>query len=563
MIEIFRKMNVLYRVYERLCLSLAKHPSLLGHPKIALRLSRWVRAYVFGPGEVWRLDDAPEEVVALRKSAIKRLSDESLEKSPQSQRRTRELSASVSDLEFVNRYRVPFPFQNDELSLLGVGNIVDRTEGVKVRDLDGNWSFDLGGSYGVNLFGHDFYKHCIDRGVEEARSVGLLLGPYHPKMEEVVAGLKRISRLDEVSFHMSGTEAVMQAVRLARFHTRRKNIVRFCGAYHGWWDGVQVGPGNPLSARDVFTLKEMSDDTLKVLRMRDDIACVLVNPLQALTPNRGPANDSTLMLGREATYFNKESYRKWLESLRRVCSEKGIALIFDEVFLGFRLAKGGVQEYFGVSADLVTYGKTLGGGLPVGVLCGKHRWMKRFVDNRPADMCFARGTFNSHPYVVATMSEFLRFLETPAAQSTWDNIDERWNHRARRLNSRLSEAGVPMRVSNMTSVFVTHFTEEGRYHWLWQYYLRHEGLFLSWTGSARFIFSHDYSEADFDEVCLRIVRSARRMAEDGWLYPMSRESRARSRRSLALDMLTAMVGWRHQGRKSAPENASDNQPLTA
>ena len=88
-------------------------------------------------------------------------------------------------------------------------------------------------------------------------------------------------------------------------------------------------------------------------------------------------------------------------------------LIFDEVFVGFRLAPGGAQEYFGVQADIVTYGKTLGGGLPIGVVCGRKDLMKRFRDDRPADICFARGTFNSHPYVMGAMHEFLEHIDMP------------------------------------------------------------------------------------------------------------------------------------------------------
>ena len=116
----------------------------------------------------------------------------------------------------------------------------------------------------------------------------------------------------------------------------------------------------------------------------------------------------------------------------RVCTERNIVLIFDEVFVGFRLAKGGAQDYFGVRADLVTYGKTLGGGLPIGVVCGRHELMKRFRDDRPADICFARGTFNSHPYVMAAMNEFLRYLKTPEADATYRDLDATWNGRAQR-----------------------------------------------------------------------------------------------------------------------------------
>ena len=108
-----------------------------------------------------------------------------------------------------------------------------------------------------------------------------------------------------------------------------------------------------------------------MLRTRRDIACVLVNPLQALHPNAGAPADSSLVDSSRRAHFDKDAYADWLRQLRAVCTERNIVLIFDEVFVGFRLAVGGAQEYFGVRADLVTYGKTLGGGLPIGVVCGR------------------------------------------------------------------------------------------------------------------------------------------------------------------------------------------------
>ncbi len=270
--------------------------------------------------------------------------------------------------------------------------------------------------------------------MKRVRDLGPVLGLYHPVIADNVKRLKEISGLDEVSFHMSGTEAVMQAVRLARYHTRRSHLVRFCGAYHGWWGDVQPGIGNPVPAHETYTLKEMSEDTLRVLRTRRDIACVLVNPLQALHPNASAPADSSLVDSARSAHFDKEAYADWLEQLRAVCSERNIVLIFDEVFVGFRLARGGAQEYFGVKADLVTYGKTLGGGLPVGVVCGRKDLMKRFRDDRPADICFARGTFNSHPYVMGAMQQFLRHLATPQARDIYRDLDRVWNERAQRLN---------------------------------------------------------------------------------------------------------------------------------
>jgi glutamate-1-semialdehyde 2,1-aminomutase len=132
-----------------------------------------------------------------------------------------------------------------------------------------------------------------------------------------VKRLRAISGLDEVSFHMSGTEAVMQAVRLARYHTGRTHLVRFAGAYHGWWGDVQPGPGNPARVRETYTLEECSERTLKVLRTRRDIACVLVNPLQALHPNANAPGDSTLVDSSRRAGFDRGAYSAWLRELRR------------------------------------------------------------------------------------------------------------------------------------------------------------------------------------------------------------------------------------------------------
>ena len=191
-----------------------------------------------------------------------------------------------------------------------------------------------------------------------------------------------------------------------------------------------------------------------MLRTRRDIACVLVNPLQALHPNASAPADSALVDSGRTAHFDRAAYTEWLKRLRAVCTERNIVLIFDEVFVGFRLAAGGAQEYFGVRADLVTYGKTLGGGLPIGVVCGRKDLMRRFRDDRPADICFARGTFNSHPYVMAAMNEFLRrFEDAGDAASSIAIWIELWDERARRLNQPPARGGIPVQVANISSIW--------------------------------------------------------------------------------------------------------------
>jgi glutamate-1-semialdehyde 2,1-aminomutase len=456
---------------------------------------------------------------------------------------TREVEGEISDLQFTDRYRVPFQFRGLVRRHLRAGSFVASAAGVQLTDLDGNDLYDLGGSYGVNLFGYDFYKECIERGAARVHPLGPVLGAYHPVVADNVARLRRISGLDEVSFHMSGTEAVMQAVRLARYHTRRSHVVRFCGAYHGWWGDVQPGVGNPVPADRTYTLKDMDDRALRVLARRKDIACVLVNPLQALHPNASAPGDSTLVDSSRQAHFDREAYATWLRRLRDVCAEGGIPLVFDEVFVGFRLAPGGAQEYFGVRADMVTYGKTLGGGLPVGVLCGKAALMKRFQEDRPADICFARGTFNSHPYVMGAMNEFLLRLErSPEVHRLYDNLDELWNGRAARLNRRLSGLGLPMQVRNLSTIWTVCYTRPSRYNWMLQFYLRAQGLALSWVGTGRFIFSLNYTEADFEAVADRIVAGAQAMEMDGWWWHGSGLTNLAIKRRITREMLRARLG---------------------
>jgi glutamate-1-semialdehyde 2,1-aminomutase len=545
---------ILRKAQIRLQLSRAKHRSLAGHSKWSRRFARLVPFYEYSEAEFFNADDAPAEVAAKRRAGFMRLASLFAQRFPKSAAWTTNIATGVSDMQFTSRYRVPFQFSSLVRKHFKLGSVLESSQGPFVTDLDGNQLYDVTGSYGVNVFGYDFYKECMARGAERVKDLGPVLGSLHPVVGYNVERLKQISGLDEVSFHMSGTEAVMQAVRLARYHTRRKNLVRFCGAYHGWWGDVQPGVGNPQTAHDTYTLKDMDEAALKVLRTRRDIACVLVNPLQALHPNKNAPGDSALIDSGRSAGFDRAAYTEWLKKLRAVCTERNIVLIFDEVFLGFRLAPGGAQEYFGVRADMVTYGKTLGGGFPVGVVCGKHELMQRFREDRPADICFARGTFNSHPYVMGAMYEFLQRLATPEIQAKYVGQDERWNGRARSLNERLKAAGLPVQVSNLQSIWTISYLQPSRYNWMFQYYLRAEGLALSWVGTGRLIFTMDYSDEDFEAVAARVLAAAGKMTTDGWWWRASRLTNEAIRRRVLREMLRARRGGRaaHATGRSAP-----------
>ena len=532
----------------RLELSRAKHRSLGGHTRIARLVAALVPFYEYNEAQIFKADGAPNTVVSQRRGDFTRLADLYRERYTGTLQLTAEATELISDLQFTEAYRVPFQFSRYVRRHLPIGAFLQSSSGVTTTDLDGNTFYDLTGSYGVNLFGYDFYKECIDRGIERVHALGPVLGSYHPLVADNAARLARASGMDEVSFHMSGTEAVMQAVRLARYHTRRSHLVRFCGAYHGWWGDVQPGVGNPAPTHETYTLKDMSEASLRVLRSRRDIACVLVNPVQIMHPNSGAPADSTLVDSTRQAHLDRTAYSDWLKQLRSVCTERGIVLIFDEVFVGFRLAPGGAQDYFGVRADLVTYGKTLGGGLPIGAVCGRKHLMKRFSEDRPADICFARGTFNSHPYVMAAANEFLRRLEEPAVCALYRDLDEIWDRRAAALNRRLGDAGLPVQVGNLSSIWTICYTRPSAYNWMFQYYLRAEGLALSWVGTGRLIFSLNYTEADYQAVADRFVAAAEAMQQGGWWWDDPLASNRKIKRRILREMLVHRFSPQRAGR---------------
>lgn len=501
---------------ERLRLSRAKHRSLAGHVRMAKRLAGQLPFYAYGEDRFFRADGCDDDVAERRAAGFRRLAHVYAERFPHTNALTAETREGVSDMQFTARYRVPFQFSATVARHLPVGAFYQASEGAWLTDLDGNRFIDLTGSYGVNLFGNAFYKQTMREGFERTEALGAVVAGYHPIVADNVERLRAISRLDEVSFHMSGTEAVMQAVRLARYHTRRPRLVRFAGAYHGWWGDVQPGVGNPVPADRTLTLADRSERTLDVLRHRTDIACVLVNPLQALHPNGNAPSDGQLVDSGRNAVVDLDGYVEWLRKLADVCRASGIVLIFDEVFLGFRFAPGSFAHRFGIEPDMITWGKTLGGGLPVGVLTGRAALMKRFRDDRPADVCFARGTFNSHPVIMGAMNAFLRSLDTPEIATLYDGLDERWRARAAQLNAALDAEALPVRIEALSTVWTVLYTRPSRYNWMLQYYLREQGLALSWVGTGRLIFSLDIDDALFGEIVARFAAATRAMQADGW-----------------------------------------------
>jgi glutamate-1-semialdehyde 2,1-aminomutase len=501
-------------------------------PLLLRQLSRRVRAFHYTDDQFFQADGADEAWIARRRTGIERLSRFLRAQYPASAAWGDALRESFSDLRFTDANRVPFPFARFMREHFNLASVVTASDGPRLQHLDGHWTLDVSGSYGVNVAGVARYKEWMTRGLESTRDLGMVLGPLHPVVADNIARLKEISGLDEVSFHMSGTEAVMAAVRLARFNTRRKLIVCFSGAYHGWWDGVQPGLGSERVLDDCLTLKDLNPASLDVVRRRaGEIAGVLVNPVQSFHPNAPPPNDAVLLTsGARKTSDASAAYAEWLRRLRAVCREAGVPLIFDEVYTGFRLAPGGAQEYFGVRADMVVYGKTVAGGMPIGVVCATKALMRRFDPERPMRVAYVVGTFSAHPAVMGAMNEFLRWVTDPTTTALYSEMNARCTQFTQATNRALAAASLPVRVVNLASVWTVLFIEPGRYNWLLQYYLRAEGVTLSWVGTGRCLGTMDFTEKDYEALHAKLVAAARAMQADGWWLGAEHPRRERTMR---------------------------------
>jgi glutamate-1-semialdehyde 2,1-aminomutase len=493
-------------------------PALALVPVISRRLAGWLNATRLTEAEMFVADGAGPSIAGRRRSGFSRLMERLSTDGSAAADVTRTLRHGFSDLRFTDASRVPFPFADVMRARFDLATVVTASRGPYLQGLDGRWSLDVSGSYGLNVAGWERYKDWISQGWEDVKALGPVLGAVHPAVANNVTRLKAISGQDEVSFHMSGTEAVMAAVRLARFNTRRKLIVCFAGAYHGWWDGVQPGLGSERALSDCLTLKDLHPSSLDVIRRRaSSIAAVLVNPVQSFHPNAPPPNDAILLTSEmRAAEASTVKYGDWLRQLQAVCREAGVPLILDEVYTGFRLAPGGAQEFFGVQADMVVYGKTVAGGMPIGVVCGRSWLMRRVDPDHPLRMAYVVGTFSAHPLVMGAMRQFLTWTEDAGTRELYETSNRRCSDWVRSTNQRLAEAALPVRLLNLGTIWTVLFKEPSRFNWLFQYYLRAENVTLSWVGTGRCLTSFDFTDEDYAALQTKVLAAAEAMRADGW-----------------------------------------------
>mmetsp|Transcript_19571 Transcript_19571/g.33949 ORF Transcript_19571/g.33949 Transcript_19571/m.33949 type:complete len:671 (-) Transcript_19571:502-2514(-) len=536
--------KLMYRVFLELMTLRAATPTPLIFPIVSHIMPRWA----FNDHDFFRTDNPPEEIAQKRERAFEALAEKWKTKFPKSIELSAYLSDKFSDLRFAAGNRVFIPYQKKLEGWCDPCTVIDHADGTDLIDVDKHRLTDVSGSYGVNVCGYDEYKRFITEGWELTKDVGCVLGPLHPLIKENIDMLREISNKEEISFHMSGTEAVMAAIRLIRFNTRKKYVVIFGGAYHGWYDGVQSMAGNERIPGDVITLKDMSPASMDVIRLRaHEIAAVVINPLQAFHPNAPPPSDLVLASNTRGASSSTQAYKKWLESMRETCTRCGIVLMFDEVYTGFRLAPGGAQEYFGVQADVVTYGKTLGGGIANGICCGPSNLMRRSDPIKPLRVAYVIGTFAAQPILVGAMNVFLKWATSPEARGEYDRLRTDVAEWVKDINARLEkefpETAAPIQIAAYASVWTILYKRPGRYHWMLQYLLKDEGLNLSWVGTGRVSFSLDFKRKDLDLLTEKIVKACHRMENDGWWWVEDKKepSKIAIQLSLVSEIVRALI----------------------
>jgi amino acid adenylation domain-containing protein/non-ribosomal peptide synthase protein (TIGR01720 family) len=396
--------------------------------------------------------------------------------------------------------------------------VVDRAEGSRFWDVDGREYLDMTMGFGVYLFGHN--PAFIQDAVQDALAKGAPIGPMCAQAGTVAQQIHELTGVDRVAFFNTGTEAVMAAVRLARTVTGRSKIVMFSGSYHGHTDNLLVighghetipmVPGTPFNlVQDTYVLGYDQEESLSFIEAHgDELAAVIVEPVQSRHPELQPT--------------------QFLQRLRELTIRIGTALIFDEVILGFRIHPGGAQAWFEVQADLVTYGKLVGGGMPIGVVAGRAAYldaidggMWQYGDDSapPRENTIVAGTFNHHPLAMAAAEAVLDRLITvgPGLQEGLNRTTEQL---ALRLNSLFEGAEVPIRMVHFGSLFRLDLAGE---HELLNYHLINRGVYI-WEGRNCFI-STAHSDEDLDDLVEAVEQSISEMVAGG-IFPARAQSPA-------------------------------------
>ena len=336
-------------------------------------------------------------------------------------------------------------------SVGGTPLFMQRAKGAYLYDADGNGYIDYINSWGPMILGHAFEPvvEAIQKKAMDSTSFG---APTELEVEMAELVKSMVPNVDLIRMVSSGTEACMSALRLARGYTGRNKFIKFEGCYHGHADAFLVKAGSGVATFNIQTVPGVtvgvSADTLTapyndleavkqlVQENKDEIAAIIIEPV---------AGNMGCILPQP----------RFLEGLRKLCDLEGIVYIFDEVMTGFRLAPGGVQERLGIDADLITYGKVIGAGMPVGAFGGKLEIMKHIA---PLGNVYQAGTLSGNP--LAMVAGFTLLSHLKANPSIYTELEEKGNYLKTCLQKVLEESGVPFVINQIGSMISVHFSEK-------------------------------------------------------------------------------------------------------
>ncbi|RYD70830.1 MAG: aminotransferase class III-fold pyridoxal phosphate-dependent enzyme, partial [Sphingobacteriales bacterium] len=371
--------------------------------------------------------------------------------------------------------------------------VINKSKGSRVWDIDGNEYIDALNGFGSNMLGYqpDIIKNALLEQIEK----GYEIGPQHELAGEVSKLICEFTNFDRAGLCNTGSEAVLGAMRIARTVTGRSTIVAFTGSYHGITDEVIVrgskklktfpaAPGiMPEAVQNMLILDYGTEESLRIIEERaNDIAAVLVEPVQSRRADFQPID--------------------FLKKLRKITEESETVLIFDEVISGFRFHPAGVQGLFGIQADLGTYGKVAGGGISIGIIAGKKKYMDaldggfwQFGDDSIPEVgvTYFAGTFVRHPLALATAKASLNYLKEMGPQLQ-ENLNANGLYIANTINALCRKLNVPMYVAQFGSLWRIKFIEEYPYTELFFTLMRLKGIHVLEGFACFFTTAHTNSD---------------------------------------------------------------------
>jgi glutamate-1-semialdehyde aminotransferase len=398
--------------------------------------------------------------------------------------------------------------------------VVDRSQGCHLWDIDGNEYIDILSGFGSSMFGYmpDFIKEACHKQLDQ----GVEIGPMHPLAAEVSRLLCELTGHERAAVCNTGSEAVLGAMRMARTVTGRSLIIAFSGSYHGINDEVIIrgskskksypgAPGIlPQQVENMLILDYGTPESLEIIRQRcHEAAAVLVEPVQSRRMEFRPVD--------------------FLREVREITQQHGTALIFDEVITGFRMHPNGAQALFGIKADIGTYGKVIGGGMPIGAMIGKSEWMDaldggdwRFGDDSvpPAGVTYFAGTFVRHPLTMAAAKAALLHMKEhgPALQ---ERLNDMTGDMVQRVNALFDTYRLPYRWVTFGSAFKTKYDESVNYTELFFLLMRYHGVHV--LDFPHFL-TTAHTEEDIDRIIEAVERTCVELRASGFMpertYPI-------------------------------------------